>query len=954
MSPHTLHLVSHTHWDREWHLTYQQFRLRLVALVDKLLDLMSMDEDYHYFMLDGQTIVLEDYMAVRPDREKEIERLVQAGRLLIGPWHVLPDEFLVSPEAIVRNLLLGGQIARRFGARMDVGYVPDPFGHIGQLPQILHGFGLESAVLRRGLSDEPLEVWWEAPDGTRVLLSYLRDGYGNVARLPVVSVEVFARIIALARDSLAPHAATPHLLLLNGTDHHEAQPGLPQAIAGAAAYLSDDRLVHSTLPEYVAAVLGSGGDFPVVHGELRQCKRHHLLPGVLSTRMWIKQQNAACQTLLECWAEPFSCWAEYVDRRPPSVMYTGVQPIDRLHHPNDVLRLAWRRLLENHPHDSICGCSVDQVHKEMAVRFDEVAQIGKEITRQSLEALARAVDTSEGRAVIVFNPTAGPRSDVVEADVELLDGQEATQFVLMDAAGRRAPYEVLGREDPVFGDMEGPGTEIQAVLVGAAGGWLMDMAVEGVHSQRQGATAEIELLLSEQGAPDLDLVTKGLAGVQGLLDVPEVTSYRLVLRMVPRLHVRFVATDVPGHGYKALRVVAEGPQGASLHLGSDPQARRIENEFLIVEANPADGTLTITDRQTGAVYAGLNRFVDTGDRGDQYNFCRPEEDVPISAPVRPPEIRVDSGPIRQTLDIDLLYRLPHSLAPDRRSRATEWVGTPIHTTIGLCPGVRRVDIHTVVDNQVRDHRLCVHFPAPLAAQSAQYDGHFQIVTRSLGLPAEDTSTWIEQPVAEQPQRHFVDVSDGRTGLLIANHGLPEVEVIPGEGQTKVALTLLRCVGWLSRDDLHCRHGHAGPPLPTPGAQCLGEHEFDYAIVPHAGDWQAVFAEGYAFRSPLRAVSTGRHAGVLPLETSMVATEPAAFVVSAIKQAEEGSGWIVRGYSVADKAVSVRLRPWRRFSRAARLRLDEEWLEDLAVESDGQVEFSVRPWEVVTVGFFEGL
>jgi alpha-mannosidase len=670
--------------------------------------------------------------------------------------------------------------------------------------------------------------------------------------------------------------------------------------------------------------------------------------------MWIKQHNDACQTLLECWAEPFSCWAEYVDRRPPSVMYTGVQPIDRLHNPTDVLRLAWRRLLENHPHDSICGCSVDQVHKEMAVRFDEVEQIGAEITRQSLEALARAVDTSKGRAVIAFNPTAGPRADVVEAPVELLGGAETAQFILIDAEGRIAPCEVLGREDRVFGDMEGPGTEMQAVLVGAAEGWLMDMAVEGVHSQRQGTMAEIQILLSEQGVPDLGLVARGFAGVQKLLADPEVTSYRLVLRMVPRLRVRFVAYDVPGHGYKAWRVAGGSPDSMSPYAGSGTQTLRIENEFFAVEASPADGTLTITDRHTGAVYTGLNHFVDGGDRGDQYNFCRPEEDVLISAPVRRPEIRTDVGPIRQTLDIGLHYRLPSSLAPDRRSRASEWVDTSIHTRIGLSSGVRRVDVHTVVDNQARDHRLRVHFPAPVETQSAQYDGHFQIVSRPLGLPAEDTSTWIEQPAAEQPQRRFVDVSDGRTGLLVANRGLPEVEVVPGDGPTTVALTLLRCVGWLSRDDLHCRHGHAGPPLPTPGAQCLGVHEFDYALVPHAGDWQAAFSEGYAFASPLRTVSTGPHKGELPVQTGIVTAEPASFVITAIKHAEAGRGWIVRGYSVADKVVSVRLRPWRRFSRAARLRLDEKWLEDLTVGSDGQVEFAVRPREIVTVGFFEGL
>jgi mannosylglycerate hydrolase len=163
----TLHLVSHTHWDREWYLTFQQFRLKLVQILDSLLDLLESDPDYKHFMLDGQTIVLEDYLEMRPERVSQIRQHVKSGRLLIGPWYVLPDEFLVSPEAILRNLLEGRRTARDYGGGMPVGYIPDPFGHIGQMPQILCGFGLDSACLQRGLADEPLECWWQAPDGSR-------------------------------------------------------------------------------------------------------------------------------------------------------------------------------------------------------------------------------------------------------------------------------------------------------------------------------------------------------------------------------------------------------------------------------------------------------------------------------------------------------------------------------------------------------------------------------------------------------------------------------------------------------------------------------------------------------------------------------------------------------------------------------------------------------------------
>src|SRR5512143_1978299 len=149
----TIHLVSHTHWDREWYQTFQQFRLRLVHLIDGLLDILDTDPQYKHFMLDGQTIVLEDYLQIRPEREADLHKYVQNGRILIGPWYLMPDEFLVSPEAIIRNLQEGDRVARRFGPKMMVGYIPDPFGHIGQMPQILRGFDIQTASLWRGVQD---------------------------------------------------------------------------------------------------------------------------------------------------------------------------------------------------------------------------------------------------------------------------------------------------------------------------------------------------------------------------------------------------------------------------------------------------------------------------------------------------------------------------------------------------------------------------------------------------------------------------------------------------------------------------------------------------------------------------------------------------------------------------------------------------------------------------------
>jgi alpha-mannosidase len=955
----TIHIVPHTHWDREWYLPFQRFRLKLVHLMDGLLDLLAADPQYAFFTLDGQTILLEDYLEIRPEREAEVREFVQTGRLLIGPWYILPDEFLVSPEATIRNFLKGERDARRFGGKMKVGYIPDPFGHIGQMAQILNGFDIQFASVQRGLDEEPCEFWWQAPDGSRVLMAYLRDGYGNAWNLPANDPPAFLEMARRHAQDLEAHSSMNHTLLMFGNDHTEPNPDTSAAIQYCRQNAGDDRFLHSTLPAYLQAVrdeIAAGSpSLPVIQGELRSSRRHHLLPGVLSTRVWIKQRNHACETLLERWAEPFSLFAsQAVPRVDP---YTN-----RLDQPASILRQAWKLLMKCHPHDSICGCSIDEVHQEMRPRFDQVEQIGEEITRQSLKAIASVINTqpppeivkeavSSLTPLVVFNACDQPIRGEASVQIYIPQGMSVE---IITATGERLPCWIGETIEQSLAHLNLDRKELFEFVNSFEDGrvnrpGMQAMVLQDIQIEHHPEMLKIRATLSENGSPNPQALSYALQQMAGVFSDERLQRFTLDVSMRSvRLH--FMVQDVPSMGYQTYWARAVTKTLSPPIPASSPAT--IRNEFFQVEVDNQDGTLSLIDLRNNRRYSGLNRFLDGGDCGDEYNYCPPSNDALIQPKLR--AVEVDSGSPEQCITVDLEMALPDGLTPDRDGRAQETIPVRIRTTVRLLPGVARVEVHTWVNNPVGDHRLRVHFPAPFSADStgrvAAYDDHFEVIERSMGVPQWD-QTWVEQPVPQHPQRNFCTLSDGDLALTIINRGLYEAEALENQsGQAEIALTLLRCTGWLSRDDFPARRGQAGPQIETPGAQMLGAWEFDYAILPHSGDWQRAVLPARAFNIPLRALTSEQHNGQLPAALSFLAIEPETFAVSAVKACEDGDGWLVRAVNLEGKTIQARLQLWRRTAYAEQANLIEQPQEPLTLEDGKVLHLSVGAHKISTIRF----
>lgn len=551
----TYHVVSHSHWDREWYFPFDRFRAMLVDMIEDLLGLFQKDREFKSYTLDGQMAAVMDYLEIRPDRKSEIRNLVRRKKLFIGPWYVLHDEFLSSGESHVRNLLFGFRMGAELGGVMNIGYIPDQFGHIAQMPQILQGFDIDTAMIYRGFGGEPgqeqSEYRWFSPDGSGVLMHHLpKDGYsaGYFGESDEKGIlQKFERL----KKELDARATTSQRLFFNGGDHHWPDETVTKAIKVLRKHHEAD-ILHSNFEDYFSALkreLGKGTKLRTLNGETRFGYRHAfvVLGGVYSSRMPLKQQNAACEVLMERVLEPLNVLA----------MSAGMPS------KTPQIEQGWKYLIQNQDHDAICGTSADEVHQEMILRYKKAQQIADHVSHECLSRLLPYDEHAYGddRYVVVFNPSPFVRSELVETSVEFFlqdvvvglnpEVKVAPRlspikaFRLLDPAGKEVPYQIIGR-DEAFG-----------------------------------------LTYSKQ-------------------DYPHQT-------LVDRFSILVSAEQVSPFGWKGLKIekTDAAPSTPAAVQGNE---NSVENDFLRVDASP-DGTVTIVDKGSGATYGPLNMFEDSGDVG---------------------------------------------------------------------------------------------------------------------------------------------------------------------------------------------------------------------------------------------------------------------------------------------------------------------------------------------------
>jgi len=899
MSKRRVHYVLSTHWDREWHQSFQDFRYRLVRLVDRILAGWDDGELKGPFQTDGQSIMLEDYLEVRPERREEIVRRAGEGKLVIGPWYVMPDEFTVSGESLIRNLRLGRDVARSFGAEPSgAGFMCDMFGHNSQMPQILRGFGISGALIWRGLNmAEHRNVLWRGADGTELpCYRFARVGYCSYADkvrrafdpLRPFDAKATAEAIDKFIDAVAAASDVEPVLAFDGGDHLEWDPQVYGVLAERMGR-QDDRyeIIHTSLDAYQAEMVAQAGHIKtVVEGELREpglppsdTDAQWLIPGVLSSRVWLKQANRQCETLLCSWAEPMGAFA------------AGAAGAE---YPQGFLDVAWRWLITNHPHDSIDTCSVDQVHKDMEYRFDQCRQIADRLTIESTRKIAANVagDVPEGELrVAVFNPLPEHLDEVTELTLEI-----PTEWPTFN--------EFFGFEPkPGFTVHDADGNEL-------------------AYQRLDQAMAQPKLRLYDNGFPKFY----------------QTNNVTVALRLA-----------IPAMGYTTLTVRKAEPGQVTRHPATPGLAsseRGMANEHLAVQIE-SNGTITLTDKRTKQTYSRLLTFEDCADIGDGwYHGVACNDQAFVSSASAADVALVHDGPMLTSFRIRTTMRVPREFNFQAMRRSADLAELVIDSVVSLRPGQDYLDVRTTLHNNADDHRLRVLLPSGADAQTYLADSQFDVVERPIVLRA-DNHVYRELEVETKPQQSWTAVLDKRRGLVVVADALLESAVrdLP---ERPIALTLLR--------------GTRRTAFTTgqPGGQGRGVQTFDYRIVPLSAqaDRTRLCRMGQQISAGLRSAQmTDKDIAIyrvgdaqLPAMSGFLSVDGPA-VVTSVRQV--GQALEVRMFNPTDKTIAAAVATT---GRPGNMGQPTRWqpvdFESNPVgeggEFDGSVELKLAPKKIVTL------
>ena len=924
-----VHIVANNHIDREWTYDAQLTRMLTVKFFEDLLETFKKIPDFQ-FVLDSQAVPLEDYLEMFPEKKNLLKKFVSAKRLWAGPWYSAPDCFYLNGESIVRNLLVGHEVAESFGNVSKFGYTPFGWGQVSQLPQIYAGFGIDSVFFYRGADTIKTNYYnWIGADGTgSYCIKYHRTNFFDKVFRPMtkkrdsvpwdreinycgnevpfmfcnegykydhgfvvdgkyhIQMDKIDKAIAEFVEKEKNNFAGGIVLGMNGMDTcFPSKEGLLAIDKVKKQKNADYDLVYSSLDQFSkelkAAVKKNGIRLESHAGEMRKFGPGFGGPGksegksthfyLAATRPRQKSKNAKAENMLSRNAEPFAA-ASYI---------LGKE------YPKEFITTAWKYLLKCHPHDTIAGCGVDQIEIDMINRLDQTINIAKGVLNMSVQHLLKNIDNSQIKdnelALVVFNPSPYARRELVPMWLHIPEKMGFKDFEIVEKqSGKKLDFEIVERgemTDRIFRDL----TDTTLYIYG-------------------------EL-------------------VKINLDV-----------------------EISGLGYKTLivrKARAAKDSGKTIVSGYC-----MENEYMSVSIND-DGSLDIIEKQTGKEYKGLHYFTDTGDNGDPWvRFVPDVNHLHSSKGVKAKVKMLSNSAISAQFEIEYQFMIPKGLNKDKynmegyydyAASSEELVPLKIKSKLTLARSAKFLDIETEIDNQSTDHLVQLVFPTGLKTDKVFAESAFDVVERTIIKNEKNADPSLVN--GEDPFIRFVDMTDGKSGLSIISDSVKGYEPL-GDGENSLALNLIRSY----TSQIVTIYGRKERRAEQMLTQALGIQKFHYAIYPHAGTWEnGCLEQAEKINCPMIPTQTHRSFGKLPSELDFINFASSKLAFSSFKKADREDAVILRVFNPSTKNVETEIEFFKDIKKAEAVNLNEEKLSNSpALKPNGRkLKVSVGPKKIAS-------
>lgn len=881
-----IHVIPHSHWDREWYFTTSRSKVYLMKDLGDVLNTLENDPEFKYFMVDAQGSLLDDYIKWRPQDKERISKLVNDGRLVIGPWYTQTDQLVISGESIVRNMYYGMKRCESFGKYMNVGYVPDSFGQSGNMPQIYRQFGIEDTLFWRGVSDDMVkhtDYNWRGDDGSVVFTTQIPFGYyigGNIPEEPEENEEFWQKECL---EKAGGRSATRHIYFPNGFDQAPVRTNLPQLVKERNEKDPENEYVISCIEDYIKDVKSENPELEEVQGELVIAKHMRIHKSIFSSRSDLKVMNTQIQNYVTNVMEPLLTISYNLGNE----------------YPHEAVAEIWKLLFENAAHDSIGSCISDTANEDVYVRYKQARDIAVNLVELHSRLIATNVKNDADMTFIAINTLPQKRKDTVIVKTYVPGGK----FAIIDEKGNDVDYTIIKSRDLTDYVLS------QTIMLDPSRKFYVPDQV-----------LEVTMAIKANDVPALGYVQYSIDTQK---DSHKETADKKVLE----------------NKYYTIEVEENG----SLTIVDKANNVTYKNQGILVEnGDDGDSFNYSPPRKDMEVFSNESKCTVKISGSDIYDQAEIHFDMVVPADL---DERAE-GKVSVTMLVDMTVALRKDSKVIDFNVKVDNKGLSHRLCVLFDSQI--VSAFNYADQQFGLIKRPNYYEKEmkLYMESMNNKTEKKAGIQELANWANDQSTWQEPPISIEPTQSYVSLTDGKTGIAVIPQGVREYEVLD---DSKIRLTLFRTYGFMGKENLIYRPGRASGEriIETPAAQLLKEMEFNFGFTSYAGDINDsdidtlakqynTNLEVYTYAEFLngRLIFSQREIEGQNAKIHSLFETEGNLVVSAVKKAEEDDGYIIRLYNGKDhKDLDDKIKFNFDIKEAYYTNLKEEKTEEIKVENN---------------------